>query len=323
MKLSFVVLLGSCLIVCAETEEQINKQFAVRPGGTVIVDVDFGSIQVSTNASSQVKVDVYRKVNRRSKSDEEAFLKERPVTFSQEGNTLTIQSKGPSRSFFNWRGWQRTEAKYTITVPSEFNAQLKTSGGSVGVNDLTGNVKARTSGGSLNFARLRGPLDGQTSGGSIHAADCEGEVKIHTSGGRIEVAGGSGTLDGTSSGGSVSVKNFKGPAHVETSGGGINLENVAGKVDGSTSGGSISARFGAPISDEVRLQTSGGGVTVQVADSSAFDLDAGTSGGRVSSELPVTVVGDISKTRIKGTVNGGGKPVFLRTSGGSIHVKKL
>jgi DUF4097 and DUF4098 domain-containing protein YvlB len=118
------------------------------------------------------------------------------------------------------------------------------------------------------------------------------------------------------------VRDFHGPAHVGSSRGGITIENVAGKVDGSTSGGSISARFSVPISEEVKLETSGGGVTLRVPESSAFDLDASTSGGSVASDIPVAVVGKVQHSHLKGPVNGGGKNVILRTSGGSIHVKK-
>jgi hypothetical protein len=39
--------------------------------------------------------------------------------------------------------------------------------------------------------------------------------------------------------------------------------------------------------------------------------------------LPVTVVGKVARDRLKGTVNGGGKSVVLRSSAGSIHLKKL
>ena len=323
MKLIPILLFAGSLAVCAETEEQINKRFSVQPGGKLVVDVDFGSIDVRTNTTSEVVVDVYRKVSRRNKSSEEEFLRERPVTFSQEGDTVTIRSRAKSKINGSWSGRQRTEGKYTITVPAQFNAQLKTSGGGIGVSDLTGDTKADTSGGGLKFTRLHGPLDGGTSGGGIHVTDCEGALKVKTSGGGIDVSGGSGTLAGDTSGGSVNVRDFRGPLQVETSGGGISIENVVGKVAGSTSGGSISARFSSPLADEVKLETSGGGVTVRVAENSAFDLDAATSGGGVSSDLPVTVVGKIAHDHLRGPVNGGGKPVVLRTSGGSIHVKKL
>src|SRR5947207_3019231 len=323
MKLIPLLLFAGCLAVSAETEEQINKRFAVQPGGKLVVDVDFGSIDISTNASSEVSVDIFRKISRRNKSSEEEFLRERPVTFSQDGNTLTIQSRAKSKIGWSWRGSQRTEGKYTITVPAQFNPKLKTSGGGITVSGLTGETKAETSGGGLKFTRLHGPLDGATSGGGIRVAYCEGTLKVHTSGGGIDVSGGTGRLSGDTSGGSVTVKEFRGPIQVESSGGGITLENVAGKVEGSTSGGSISARFSAPLSDEVKLGTSGGGVTVHLAQDSAFDLDAATSGGGVTSDLPVTVSGKIARDHLKGPVNGGGKPVVLRTSGGSIHVKKL
>lgn len=125
MKLSSLLLLASCLALSAETEEQLNKRFAVQTGGKLVVDVDFGSIDVSTNATSEVIVEVLRKVSRRNKTDEEAFLRERPVTFSQDGNTVTVHSRGKSKEGWSWRGRQRTEGKYTISVPAQFNAQIK------------------------------------------------------------------------------------------------------------------------------------------------------------------------------------------------------
>src|SRR6266536_1434109 len=85
MKLSPILLLATCLAVDAETKEQINKRFAVQPGGKLVLEVDFGSIDVSTSAASEVIVDVVRKVTRETKAEEEEFLADRPVTFAQEG----------------------------------------------------------------------------------------------------------------------------------------------------------------------------------------------------------------------------------------------
>jgi hypothetical protein len=322
MKLPLLIWIALCSAALAATEEQLNRHFAVQSGGKLVVDIAVGSINVSTNATTEVVVDVWRKVTRKNKAAEDEFLKANPVEFNQDGSTVTIRCPNKGKSTWSWTGGNRTEAKYTITVPAQFNAGLKTAGGGIDVNDLTGEVRARTSGGGLHFARLHGPLDGETSGGGIRVADCNGELKISTSGGGIEVSGGGGTLKGDTSGGSVSVKNFQGPAHVGTSGGGITIENVSGEIDGSTSGGSIRAVLSSPV-EKVNLSTSGGGVTVSVPGNAAFDLDAQTSAGGVTSDLPVTVVGKLEHSRLKGPVNGGGKPVVLRTSAGGIHVKKL
>lgn len=324
MKLSPLLLLATCLTLSAQTEEQIDKRFTVPANSQLVVDVGQGSLELSTHAGNEIVVSAFRKVTRRNKAEEEAFLHDHPITFAQEGGTLTIQANDRnSGSSWSWFGSNRTEAKYLITVPITFNVRLKTAGGSIAVNELTGKVDANTSGGGLKFSKVRGPLDGHTSGGAIRVSDCEGTIKIDTSGGGIDVSGGGGSLDGDTSGGGVTVKDFRGPAHVATSGGGINLENVVGSINGSTSGGSINARFSTPLTDEVKLETSGGGVTLRVPEASAFNLDASTSGGDVSTDLPITVVGKLTRGHLSGTVNGGGKPVFLRSSGGGIHVKKL
>jgi hypothetical protein len=285
IKLSSILLLAGSLGAFAATE-QINKQFAAQPGGKLIVDVDFGSIEIKTHASSEVAVDVLREVDRGDKADEEAFLAERPVRFEQDGNTITIHSRARHREDRSSHGSQRTKAKYTITVPAQFNADLNTAGGGITVSELTGEVMARTSGGGLEFAHLHGPLDAKTAGGNIRVGDCEGAMEV------------------------------------KTSGGAITLENVAGKVKGSTSGGPISAKFSSPLSEEVKLETSGGPVTLNVPENSRFDLDATTSGGNVSSDLPVQVAAKGSRTHLKGPVNGGGKAVVLRTSGGNIRLRK-
>jgi DUF4097 and DUF4098 domain-containing protein YvlB len=305
MKLtSFLLLLTSCTALAA-TEEQINKTFNVAPGGTLVVDVDFGSIDVSTNATNDVAVDVWRKVTRRDNEDEEQFLRENPVHFQSDGNTLTIRSRSSEKHRW-FSGWgNRNEAKYTLRVPAQFNVRLNTAGGGIAVSDVTGEVKADTSGGGLHFTRVHGPLNGDTSGGGI------------------EVIGGGGSLNGDTSGGPIKVKDFRGNARVETSGGGITFENVVGEIQGETSGGGVSAVLPGPLLHPVNLSTSGGGVTVRVPENAAFVLDAETSGGRVSSELPVTTVGKMEHGHLKGTVNGGGVSVRLHSSGGGIHVKKL
>jgi len=324
MKLiSFLVTLASCVALAA-TEEQIYKNFTVTSGGTLVVDVELGSITVMTNSANEVAVDVWRKITRPKKKDEEEFLRDHPVTFEQDGNTVAVRCHYPDkkRSFKNNQR-KRNEAKYTIRVPTEFNAELDTSGGRITVSDRIGEVKARTSGGGLDFNRLRGPLAGHTSGGGIDVRDCEGQIEIETSGGAIEVAGGGGSLEGKTSGGRVQVTDFQGDTSVETSGGGITIENVVGEIEGNTSGGGVLAVLPGPLEQPVSLSTSGGGVTVRVPATATFELDAKTSGGGVSSELPVTVTGKMDRDRLKGSVNGGGPTIRLRTSGGGIHVREL
>lgn len=322
MKLTPALFLISSLAALAVTEEQLNQRFNVQPEGKLVVDVDFGSIDVVTHEADQVVVDVWRKLTRKDKAEEEKCLRDRPVTFSQDGHTVTVRSRCKSAGGWSTSGRSRNEARYTIKIPAQFSAQLRTSGGGIAVSNLVGELKAHTSGGRLRFARVRGPLDAATSGGGIHVSDCEGDLKIRTSGGDIDVRGGSGSLDGHTSGGQVSVKGFTGNARVDTSGGGVAIENVIGPVEGSTSGGGVFALLPSPLAGDVRLSTSAGEVTVVVREDAAFDLDASSSAGRVKSDLPVKVMGRTGRDHLEGTVNGGGKTVILRSSAGGIRLTK-
>lgn len=285
MKTTLFVLLFTSVALFAETEEQITKRYAVGGKGKIVMDVDFGSIVVRTNDTQEVVVEVVRKVKRSDKTEEEEFLRQRPVTFSQDGDTIVVESRVKGKD--KYRGSTRMEGHYVVRVPAQFQARVKTAGGPVEVTDLAGDVEAHTSGGALKFAHLRGALVGKTSGGDINVSDCQAGAKINTSGGRIFV------------------------------------EDVIGKIDGSTSGGSITAKLSAPVANEVKLETSGGNVTLQVPATSAFDLDASTSGGVVSSALPVEGANKKKRTQLKGAVNGGGKAIVLRTNGGNVQVKSL
>jgi hypothetical protein len=64
-------------------------------------------------------------------------------------------------------------------------------------------------------------------------------------------------------------------------------------------------------------------VQITLPKSAAFSLDAGTSGGRVdASGLTLTLAsGGVGKSKLAGTVNGGGPKIVLRTSGGDIRIR--
>ncbi len=308
------------------TEETLNHRVAVQPGAMVTVSVDFGALEVTTNATSEVVIDAYRKVSLSSRDKEKQFLEERPLVVEEkDGNVILTarrKSDAPSSWKPSWSAGKKTEATFKISVPSKFNTRLQTSGGYIHVSDISGSVKADTSGGGLKFTRIDGQLHGNTSGGGITVTDSRGELRVDTSGGGITVSGGGGSLVADTAGGGISVKTFSGSAKVETSGGGITIDDVTGEIDGSTSGGTINARIVSPLNDSIRLETSGGGINLKTLAAAKFHLDARTSGGSVSSDLPVVFEGKKERDQLVGDVNGGGKTVKLRSSGGGIRVRK-
>ena len=311
------------LTAVAATEENIHQTQSAKPGGKLVVDVDFGSITVSPGDNDKVVVDAQRKIESSSKEKEEEYFKAVPVTVTTEGDTVVVRARRKNKSLgsqlWNLLGRTSTEGRYAVRVPATFNTDLQTAGGDVSANGLTGTVKVGTSGGDLNFERIHGPIDAETSGGDITVTACEGTLDVETSGGRIEATGGSGSLRAQTSGGSVTVANFAGDTKVESSGGRLRLANISGKLSGETSGGAIEAILSSPVAGDVRLETSAGAIRVLAPTSAALTLDAETSAGDVTNDFP-TAHTQASRDSLKGTINGGGKTLVLRTGAGSIGI---
>src|SRR5256885_4285333 len=147
MKRNMGLLAGLALAVActgsAQTEDHLQKTFTVSPGGKLVVDVNVGSIDVTASDRKDVSIEVFRKVTARGlgggEEREKAELKNNEVTFTQEGKNITVHAerlKGSERE-----NNMNMNFRYIILVPAKFDADLKTSGGSIKVADLTGELK--------------------------------------------------------------------------------------------------------------------------------------------------------------------------------------
>ncbi len=293
--------------VFAEIEDTIEKSFSVKPGGTLSVDSKRGSIEVTGSSGNTVEVKVIREVKSSNRDTAQEILDKFPITFEQKGDSVTITAdtteKRNWKKFWNGLG-KKLNVRFIITVPAIYHVDLHTSGGSIQVKSLEGRILTKTSGGSLTFDNIKGDIRGDTSGGSIKIGDVDGDVQVETSGGGI-------TIDRAS-----------GQVNAHTSGGSITVHEVLGPIQAKTSGGSITAYISRQPESSCRLTTSGGSVSVTMAGDIQVDLDAQTSGGSVKTEFPLTIQGEIKRTAINAKINGGGPELYLRTSGGSIYLKK-
>lgn len=307
----FLVFVASLNVWAAE--DTIRRNFSVAAGGTIVLDADVGRINITTGGRD-VSVEIVRKAD-------DDVLKKNVVTFDQAGNQITIRSRYDQISNFHWGNDLRIQ--YNLHIPSQFNVDLKTAGGSIEVGDLNGNVLARTSGGHIKLGQINGPVHADTSGGSVTVGGSTAALDVKTSGGSINIGDASGTVNARTSGGSIEVRRAAGSATLRTSGGHITVDEALGAIDANTSGGSINATFAKQPGGDCKLVTSGGSINVRVAPDVRFDIDAHASGGGVNSEVPVTVTGSIDKNHLAGKLNGGRPKLEARTSGGSVSLRKM
>jgi len=316
----FITLILFILLQIASAQEVVEKSFSVSQGGWLKLESDVGSIDIETHSATTVEVKVTKDSRSFFGRRDKDLLDEFKVRFEQKGDDVYVYGEIEDR---NWNRKSNLNIQYTITVPQKYNLDLHTSGGSIAIDDLEGQVISKTSGGSLDFGNISGPITGKTSGGSISAAACLGDSEFRTSGGGITLGTTEGDIEAHTSGGSITIKSAEGDVNASTSGGSLNVHEVMGNINAETSGGSIHCRITEQPTADCSLKTSGGGITVYMKQGSAVDLDAKTSGGDVTSDHAITIKGKIEKSSLQGKVNGGGPQLYLRTSGGNIRLLEL
>jgi DUF4097 and DUF4098 domain-containing protein YvlB len=312
---------GAGAIQGTELEGDLEKTFAVTPGGDLAIQADRGSIELKVGADDTLKVKVQRKARASSTAKAEEILAAHEVTFHQDGNRVVVEAKSPRLN----RGWsgrgQNLEVHYEVTLPRRFNPDLHTAGGSIRVPDLAGAVRTQTAGGSIRVGRTEGSVWARTAGGSINVAAATGEVDAETAGGGITVGEGGAGVRVKTAGGSIDVGKVQGRVDARTAGGGIVIGEARAAVRAVTSGGSIRVGLAATPEEDCEIETSAGSIDLQVPASIAANLDAKTSAGTVASDVPVRVQGQARRSALEGQLGEGGKRLKLRTSAGSIRIR--
>src|SRR5437763_1515374 len=143
--------------VKSEKEPFMTKSLSSESIKDVQVQTSGGSISVSGVAPSEARVEVY-------------------VSPNNEKNDL---SKAEIQ--------QRLNQLYDLNISVASN-KLTTTGGSLDLKDLKGDIRASTSGGSVVGRNVEGELIAHTSGGSIHLSDLSCSLETSTSGGNIDVS---------------------------------------------------------------------------------------------------------------------------------------
>lgn len=250
----YPLLTAATLLMCALSTavfaKDINETFDVSAGGTLNLRTQAGSLKIETHDSNTVILEV--ETDGESADDFE-------ITHSSNGTDLEIKGELKSRK----RWVNNLRIKFKLTVPNEYNLDMHTSGGSINIQDLTGNIDAHTSGGSITVGSVKGKVELHTSGGSINTEAIYGPLDAHTSGGSINV---------------TFAEQLTEDAELDTSGGSINaylIDNIEIDIDASTSGGRVRSDFtvdGRVKKRSIRGKINGGGP----------ELKLHTSGGSVS-----------------------------------------
>ena len=175
-----------------------------------------------------------------------------------------------------------------ISMPRDADVEVRTGDGSVEVARVNGRVEVHTGDGGIAVHGARGDLRLETGDGGIDAEDLDGRLEASTQDGHILVGGRFDLLD---------------------------LGSGDGRVIADVEPGSL-------VREAWSLHTGDGSMLLRLPVGFKANLEAQTSDGHITMNLPVEFSGDMSRSHLRGTLNGGGSPLRLHSGDGSIRVER-
>lgn len=262
------------------------------PVNTILAD---GIIKEQILATSQGKTLIVKSdcgdINISTWSKNEAYVKITGNDNAKESMEFNIEEKNGNIQVITkktpgLKSLNNVNLKIEVSIPEKYNTEISTAGGDISLGNLTGNVEMKTAGGNIVLESISGKTELKTAGGDIMVKSSSGDIEASTAGGNININGSNGMIEAKTAGGDIIV-------------------NYSGENKG------------------IELKTSGGDVKLYVPDNFSANINLKTSSGDIKMGFPFD--GEINKshTKISGKINGGGKSVSCKTSGGDIVLDKI
>jgi two-component system, LytTR family, sensor kinase len=318
----------------------MTKNFEAQGLKNLSLETFSGDIELVGHDESTIKVEVYayaRRIStlflfREQLSEEILFTDEFSINIF--GDTLKVWNRINFLNPLTWFKFKKTS--FRVFIPKMINSYAKTYGGDISIKNVSGNHSFLTWGGDLSIEDSKGDLKGKTMGGDIEIERCEGNISGKTMGGDIHLSENKGDLIVDSKGGSIYTKQHNGQVRVNTwggniettdlhgsfecstMGGNIRLQNVNGNIGVSTKGGNISVNMPS-IHQYAWFDTSGGNIKIALPLDNPIDFEI--SGNRIYHPPFQNFQGNITKSKIFGKLNGGGKHITAKTRGGRVSIE--
>ena len=280
--------LAACDISIGASEYSVReeKTFAVSGATQLALSTFDGSIEVRGWDRDEVVVEV-EKVG-----SDQATVDRIQVKATQDGSSITVDVQKPSP--LETTGMRRTpSANLVVSVPLKTTVVARSGDGAISIRRVTGRLDLDTDDGSIRIEEIAGMLSARTGDGDVIGRKIDGQADIHTDDGVV-------SLDG-----------------VLTA---LKVETRDGAVE-------VTARPGSRTDGEWEVTTGDGDLRIEVPEGFGAEVDARTGDGRVRvdtiTDRPEAKEHDREdRDSVTGRLGGGGKPLRLRTSSGSITVKR-
>lgn len=304
-------LLGCAVLLCAALAgraraEEYSKTYAVSSRANVQVDAQWGAVRVTTSPGSNVEFHVMY--------DKGDWASAPPIESRQDGNVVALRALAEEDSnghswwtSWGWWGWgsyHNHRLMIDVRMPRDADLQLQTTNGAIDVSSVSGAISIHTRNGRVSAHQLSGTIDIGSTNGGIELDTLQGTLSVHTTNGHI------------------SANRLDGRCAMSTTNGGLQVAGRFEALDVSSTNGGVMARAesGSRMASSWSIRTTNGRVDLALPADLKADLNVNTNNGRIRLDLPVVLQGYEDRGMLRGTLNGGGPEMIVRTTNAGIHV---
>jgi DUF4097 and DUF4098 domain-containing protein YvlB len=103
----------------------------------------------------------------------------------------------------------------------------------------------------------------------------------------------------------------------------VTCRKISGDTRLKTHNGSVKVYYSnaAPSVCDISLITYNGGIEIETPSNFSGEVDISTHNGSIRTDIPITIVGKISKSKLTGKIGTGRGKIHLETHNGSIRVQ--
>ena len=314
----FAMLLSCNGMAQVNRTPSLSKTYPQNQAGKLHARSSGGSVAVFAHNKQEVIINMFIRKNGMLLSPGDPEIKEVLSLYDVDIEKDGADIKAIIKRKVDLHMWKNAGISLEIFVPEEMSCDASSSGGSVKATGVTGHHQFSSSGGGVYLENINGTTKASSSGGKVNVIHHNGNVSLSSSGGSVNIEESKGNIKASSSGGGVNLINIHGDVEASSSGGGVKVSGEAAYVKATSSGGPVRVDI-RNLSKELYLQSSGGGIEALIHDGENLGLDLDLKADRVHIDLN-NFSGRSEKSRINGTMNQGGIPVYMRSSGGNINV---
>ncbi len=285
-----------------EYEKDVDLNFAVAPGGQLVISADMGPIRVTAGSNDKLEIHALRKSpGRRPSRGGCAFFRSRSNIYARRkhgdsgGQEEGSEFMGLEFRTAQFGGQLRNRGAHAVQLGIEDGPEATSS-----VGDLDGNFDARTSSGAIQAGKITGSFAAKNAGGNIVVSETGSRATASTTSGGIEIKKAGGTVEASDAGGNIRIGDASGSLTAHTTSGSISVDLAEAGVAATDAGGDIRiAKAGGNItarttSGSITIGSAGGEVT---AKNAGGDIHIDVANGNVSAE---TTSGLIAIATVKG-----------------------